>query len=803
MIPSPTSGRVRGLRVRRVIAGVGAAGVFAAGVGVFAAGTSVVGAGVASATPEEDCQAVRARDHQIWLEMVAALPSGAPIPPEYVNPCIAEDPSYAPGEGGGGYQGGQPGQAGGGGGISPGSNAPTNLTNARPGGDIVPLPGGQPGQPLVVSPGLLGPESGVVPDGAGLPPNVRSPDDAGGGPLVPGVERILAPGSVDNDGGQVFAEEQGPALGEPVASLGEGGPGKLLLLLTGLAGGLAGVSRFGRGSLVGGRWTWSGTTEYVTIPWQKGDQTLFLMFDENSDRTHYFPQDVPEGGQMVVNDDGSVSILDQDGRTTARIAEPWAYDAAGRPVRTWYEVGADGTTLIQHVEPEPGNVFPILADPDTVLGPEDPGFIGPVTMDQKAAQERNAAIANNTQGRPPDSGASAHDKTSVGIVETTGRKDGETWTQTRPDGERLTHTVVPGSGGQSVDTRANRPDGSSTEVRTANDGSGGWKSWSDNSDGTASYADNDVQNNNLETSRFNESPVYKKAPVVTSKADSANSVGVVRSANPDGSKSVGEFERVSDNRVDMTVANPDGQTTEVVSTLNQHGEPNTLVQDSDGIRVLDSDGNMVELTKDLLQETANPVRTVQYDPDTGKWVPYYHRPDGGDLGDGSYWDPYRGEWLTLSPEIIQEGVDLGHLEIGDDGQLYITDDWATFLAGAIVSGGTDAAVRPLESAARASGDLRIAGLASKVGKSFGGLGYIPGIWLDYKDGRSVGYISTKTTVGVGATGLGAAAGTAAAGVALTALGVASAPAWVPIAAGVAGGIAAGGAALALFDKVFG
>src|SRR5699024_7090556 len=71
-------------------------------VAVLAAGVVAgVGVGTAVATPEEDCQAVRDRDHQIWLQVVASLPPGAPIPPEPINPCIAEDPSRAPGAEGG------------------------------------------------------------------------------------------------------------------------------------------------------------------------------------------------------------------------------------------------------------------------------------------------------------------------------------------------------------------------------------------------------------------------------------------------------------------------------------------------------------------------------------------------------------------------------------------------------------------------------------------------------------------------------------------------------------------------------
>src|SRR5699024_51023 len=139
---------------------------------------------------EEDCAAVRERDHQIWLNMVAALPPGAPIPPEYVNPCIAEDPSYAPGADGPGVPGDQTGQMDGGAGLSPGVNAPTNLAPATPDGDIVPLPG----QSLDL------PSADSTP-GQDQVPGVRVPAESGS---------RAGPGQENQDGGD--REEQGPVL---------------------------------------------------------------------------------------------------------------------------------------------------------------------------------------------------------------------------------------------------------------------------------------------------------------------------------------------------------------------------------------------------------------------------------------------------------------------------------------------------------------------------------------------------------------------------------------------------------------
>ena len=78
-----------GRRLRRTLAGVLAAGALLTGAaGVIGAGIAL-SAAPANATPEEDCAAVRARDHQIYLNLIASLPPGAPIPPEIINPCLS------------------------------------------------------------------------------------------------------------------------------------------------------------------------------------------------------------------------------------------------------------------------------------------------------------------------------------------------------------------------------------------------------------------------------------------------------------------------------------------------------------------------------------------------------------------------------------------------------------------------------------------------------------------------------------------------------------------------------------------
>ncbi|MFB8275165.1 hypothetical protein [Nocardia colli] len=140
---------------------------------------------------------------------------------------------------------------------------------------------------------------------------------------------------------------------EPVK---DGGSGRIpLLLLAGTAAFLAPAVRFRRGA----------SSQQLTIakPWDGGEQTFVLMTDPAAPREYRFPQQVPPGGHLHTNPDGSIDVLAVDGNIVSHTNPPWAYDALGRPVRTWYDTYGD--TIVQHIEPDADNVFPILADPDS------------------------------------------------------------------------------------------------------------------------------------------------------------------------------------------------------------------------------------------------------------------------------------------------------------------------------------------------------------------------------------------------------------------------------------------------------
>ncbi|MGB3707303.1 hypothetical protein [Gordonia sp. (in: high G+C Gram-positive bacteria)] len=115
---------------------------------------------------------------------------------------------------------------------------------------------------------------------------------------------------------------------------------------------------------------------------------------------------VPDGGRTAVNPDGSATVYDKDGNAVRQVARPWAFDAAGRPQKTWYTVDENGD-LIQHVEPSDNALYPILADPteedmaslqeaserqssgDYLAAP--PFVAGPLTQEQQQARSRTEA----------------------------------------------------------------------------------------------------------------------------------------------------------------------------------------------------------------------------------------------------------------------------------------------------------------------------------------------------------------------------------------------------------------------------
>ena len=59
--------------------------------------------------------------------------------------------------------------------------------------------------------------------------------------------------------------------------------------------------------------------------------------------------------------DGGIAIRDYKGDILGTLDKPWAIDATGASVKTWYEIRQ--STIVQHVAPTSSTQFPVVADP--------------------------------------------------------------------------------------------------------------------------------------------------------------------------------------------------------------------------------------------------------------------------------------------------------------------------------------------------------------------------------------------------------------------------------------------------------
>ncbi len=93
-----------------------------------------------------------------------------------------------------------------------------------------------------------------------------------------------------------------------------------------------------------------------------GVQALVTLETAEAPTDFPFQVDVTSGGALAPQPDGSVQVVAADGTLLGDFASPWAIDANGNPVATWFTVSAGGE-LTQHVETTAETVFPVVADP--------------------------------------------------------------------------------------------------------------------------------------------------------------------------------------------------------------------------------------------------------------------------------------------------------------------------------------------------------------------------------------------------------------------------------------------------------
>ncbi|WP_182358265.1 hypothetical protein [Tomitella gaofuii] len=253
----------------------------------------------------------------------------------------------------------------------------------------------------------------------------------------------------------------------------------------------------------------------------------------------------------------------------------------------------------------------------------------------------------------------------------------------------------------------------------------------------------------------------------------------------------------------MAVENPDGSRSTAQSARNAGGQVHTLIEDEDGRRVVGPDGDSIAIDEDHVPVSADNrfgTRDLQYDADEGVWRRFVLQPVGEPPTPLSYWDPYRGQWMEPTQEMIDRGIMKGHIVVDKDGGLQMTDGWRSFIAGVVIDGAGQAIAKPLEGAARASGDMAALRIVGRFGKALGPLGAVPGVVIDLQNGRLVPYAVAKGAARVAGAAGGTVLGTAAMG-APTGAAAVTAPVWLLVGGGVAGAAVVAYGATWLFGKI--
>lgn len=96
---------------------------------------------------------------------------------------------------------------------------------------------------------------------------------------------------------------------------------------------------------------------------QKGVQFLTTIKNKKAPTSFTYPLDLPAGGRVSVEPGGgAAAIINKDGSLMSYIPKPWAKDARGGDVDTYFTT--DGNALTQHVSHRKrGTKYPVVADP--------------------------------------------------------------------------------------------------------------------------------------------------------------------------------------------------------------------------------------------------------------------------------------------------------------------------------------------------------------------------------------------------------------------------------------------------------
>lgn len=95
---------------------------------------------------------------------------------------------------------------------------------------------------------------------------------------------------------------------------------------------------------------------------QAAARAIFTIETSDVDPLFEFEFEVPGSAEIVESEDGALTVLDANGDMLLYVGAPWAVDATGIPVDTWYEV-EDGK-IFQYVDHLARLYeYPVIADP--------------------------------------------------------------------------------------------------------------------------------------------------------------------------------------------------------------------------------------------------------------------------------------------------------------------------------------------------------------------------------------------------------------------------------------------------------
>ena len=92
---------------------------------------------------------------------------------------------------------------------------------------------------------------------------------------------------------------------------------------------------------------------------EDGSVRMTTIIDSPDAPTEYeYEVNLPNGGYIEVLEDGSAVVYNEKGELASMVSTPWAKDAEGKDVKTWFTT--DGKTLTQHVKHDvAGIVYPV------------------------------------------------------------------------------------------------------------------------------------------------------------------------------------------------------------------------------------------------------------------------------------------------------------------------------------------------------------------------------------------------------------------------------------------------------------